>query len=195
MFLRWSILRFPPPVHCRDKTTKREWSHQCKSTLTQRRESILRQVKVYSQIYCQTLSLLLMMFHVVWQQTAVHLWHPHSSFSFLWAGRLICHRLHPRQNNNTPARCDGQPRRGGDSFVVSGHRLKVERRRRTLTFPSGVCSRCRLSCLETLRPPPAIKHLRPKKRFFKASHIQKSQDTLEVRQHCDLLDQRASFQF
>ncbi len=41
-----------------------------------------------------------------------------------------------RQNNNVPASSDGQQRRGGDSSKVSGHRLKVERQRRTLTFSS-----------------------------------------------------------
>lgn len=153
-----------------------------------------------------------MKFHVVWQLTDVHQWHPHSSFSF-----LLCRifelseqdtsyvisavALQLRQNNNIPATCDGQPRWGGDSVVVSGHRLKVERWKQTLTFPSEVCSQWHLSCQETLRPPPAIKHLRPQNVSSRSrswlqpnvTHLKLCQKRHFMFVHCDLLNQRVSF--
>lgn len=103
--------------------------------------------------------------------------------------------LHLHQNNNILARCDGQLSWGGDISVVSGHRLKVERWRRTLTFLSEVCSWRHLSCL-AMRPPPAIKHLTLLKQVSTRPQLQQHHcwklSHKPFCSHCDLLDQRLS---
>lgn len=108
----------------------------------------------------------------------------HSTFSFLQAcivffpmvlseqdasSVIRAAAIHLRQNNNIPARCDGQRRRGGDSGVASRHRLKVERLRKNAdifirSLFKMACESSGDAAASTCNKTPT-----PSKRFFKAS--------------------------